>query len=301
MHRAVAEPHLAVAVEPGDACASSSSRRRARENPRAHGRRGFPVRFTAECSATTACASRLSSSSASTRSLFQIIERSVMPRSASRRPTSSILRDALLERLGGAEHGAVVLHDALHVERGSRRSCAALARGARGRAARAPASPAVRRAACAARRAAPARPCASAAARPNTTMSSSELQPSRLAPCTETQAASPIAIRPGTTRSGSSAVGSQHLAVIIGRDAAHVVMHGRQRPGSARASRRRRRKSSRSRRCPAGARAAPWDRDARDAAGCGPCAGRSRGPSRISMVMARLTTSREARSLACGA
>jgi hypothetical protein len=38
-----------------------------------------------------------------------------------------------------------------------------------------------------------------AAARPNTTRSSSELEPRRLAPWTDTQAASPIAIKPGTT------------------------------------------------------------------------------------------------------
>ena len=42
----------------------------------------------------------------------------------------------------------------------------------------------------------------SAAERPNTTRSISELEPSRLAPCTLTQAASPTAIRPGTTWSG---------------------------------------------------------------------------------------------------
>ncbi len=43
----------------------------------------------------------------------------------------------------------------------------------------------------------------SAAERPNTTRSISELEPSRFAPCTETQAASPTAISPGTTLSGS--------------------------------------------------------------------------------------------------
>jgi hypothetical protein len=42
-----------------------------------------------------------------------------------------------------------------------------------------------------------------AAARPNTTRSSSEFEPSRFAPCTDTQAASPTAISPGTTLSGS--------------------------------------------------------------------------------------------------
>jgi hypothetical protein len=44
-------------------------------------------------------------------------------------------------------------------------------------------------------------PQRSAAARPNTTRSISELEPSRFAPCTETHAASPMAMRPGTTRS----------------------------------------------------------------------------------------------------
>ena len=38
-----------------------------------------------------------------------------------------------------------------------------------------------------------------AAARPNTTISTSEFEPSRLAPCTETQAASQIAINSVTT------------------------------------------------------------------------------------------------------
>mmetsp|Transcript_22014 Transcript_22014/g.62561 ORF Transcript_22014/g.62561 Transcript_22014/m.62561 type:complete len:210 (-) Transcript_22014:1124-1753(-) len=46
-----------------------------------------------------------------------------------------------------------------------------------------------------------------AQARPNTTMSRSELAPRRLAPCTDAHAASPAAKRPGTTRSGSSLVG----------------------------------------------------------------------------------------------
>ncbi len=41
-----------------------------------------------------------------------------------------------------------------------------------------------------------------AAARPNTTMSSNELEPKRFAPCTDTQAASPMAIKPGMMVSG---------------------------------------------------------------------------------------------------
>jgi hypothetical protein len=51
-------------------------------------------------------------------------------------------------------------------------------------------------------------PALMAAARPKTTRSISELEPSRLAPWTEAQAASPTAIRPGATRSGSSFVGA---------------------------------------------------------------------------------------------
>ena len=41
-----------------------------------------------------------------------------------------------------------------------------------------------------------------AASRPNTTRSSSEFEPRRFAPCTDTHAASPTAMRPGTTASG---------------------------------------------------------------------------------------------------
>ncbi len=46
------------------------------------------------------------------------------------------------------------------------------------------------------------------AARPNTTRSSSELVPRRLAPCTDTQAHSPTAYRPLTTLLGSSPLGT---------------------------------------------------------------------------------------------
>eukprot|EP00955_Chlamydomonas_euryale_P034563 349824-Chlamydomonas_euryale.AAC.16 len=45
-------------------------------------------------------------------------------------------------------------------------------------------------------------------ARPNTTMSSRLLAPRRLAPCTLALAASPAAIRPGTTASGLPGVGA---------------------------------------------------------------------------------------------
>jgi hypothetical protein len=52
-------------------------------------------------------------------------------------------------------------------------------------------------------------------ARPNTTRSISELEPRRLAPCTDTQAASPTAIRPGTTHPDRRPQ-RHHLAVIVG-------------------------------------------------------------------------------------
>ncbi len=56
----------------------------------------------------------------------------------------------------------------------------------------------------------------------------SELEPKRLAPCTEAQAASPTAKRPGTTASGSPSFGTHDLAMQIGGDAAHIVMRRRQ-------------------------------------------------------------------------
>lgn len=50
-------------------------------------------------------------------------------------------------------------------------------------------------------------PTVLAQARPKTTMSSRELAPSLLAPCTDAEAASPHASKPGTTALGSSLVG----------------------------------------------------------------------------------------------
>ena len=72
------------------ACASSSSCRRARGNPRGHGRRGSRCGCSADSIVTTAWAIRLSNSSVSIRSVFQISERSVTWMSASARQTSWI-------------------------------------------------------------------------------------------------------------------------------------------------------------------------------------------------------------------
>ncbi len=93
----------------------------------------------------------------------------------------------------------------------------------------------------------------------------------------------------------------QRLAAIVGGDAAHIVVHGRAAPGSAPWSRRRRQRSWRFRRCRAAAPPASWDRGDRGAGRCGPCSCRRRGPRGFRCVMARETTSREARSLADGA
>src|SRR6185312_8194095 len=58
------------------------------------------------------------------------------------------------------------------------------------------------------------------ARRPNTLMSSSELVPSRLAPCTETQAHSPAAYRPGR---GVVLSRSTWPLTVVGNTAHHVV------------------------------------------------------------------------------
>ena len=73
-----------------------------------------------------ALAIRFSSSSVSTRSEFQISERSVTLRSASSFQISVMRLHARLQRLVGAEHGGVVLHGALHLVAQLRRRRAAI-------------------------------------------------------------------------------------------------------------------------------------------------------------------------------
>ena len=151
---------------------------------------------------------------------------------------------AFLEHLGGAEHGAVGLHGALHAAGAARRWAFRLRRSESGRAARSPfrrrrfgssgcASP---RSIVSAQR--------SAAARPKTTRSISEFEPSRLAPCTEAQAASPMRHQARHDGIGIAAH-RQRLAVIVRGDAAHVVVHGRQHRDRLAASGRRRRRCAR--------------------------------------------------------
>ena len=70
----------------------------------------------------------------------------------------------------------------------------------------------------------------------------------------------------------------QHLAPVVRRNAAHVVVHGRQHRDRLARHVDAGEDLGRSPRCRAGARAAPPDRDGRDAGRCGPCSCRRRGP-----------------------
>ena len=137
-------------------------------------------------------------------------------------------RDAGLQRLAGAEHGGVFLHGALHAVAQRRRSACRHWRCAAGRSGRGscPRVAVDRRDRRVPRSS--VLPARRAAARPKTTRSVSELEPSRLAPCTEAQAASPTAIRPGTIAIGIAAARVERFAVIVRGDAAHIVVHGRQ-------------------------------------------------------------------------
>ena len=174
-----------------------------------------------------ALAIRFSSSSVSTRSEFQIIERSNTLMSLSSPQTSVMRRQPLSSDLLGAEDGGVLLHGALHLvaqHRGRRLPLACRSRSKRSMifSAEAWLMPGI-----AASRST-TWPARIAAARPKTTRSISELEPSRLAPCTEAQPASPTAIRPGDDAVGVVGGRVEHLAPIVRRDAAHIVVHRRQ-------------------------------------------------------------------------
>ena len=67
--------------------------------------------------------------------------------------------------------------------------------------------------------------CADGRSRPNTTRSMSEFDPSRLAPWTDTHATHRWPSDPARPVRFARV---QHFAVIIGRDATHIVMHSRQ-------------------------------------------------------------------------
>ena len=219
------------------------------------------------------------SSSVSIRSVFQISERSVTRDvgvagadlvASCRTPSASVsaVRNT----------AAVVLHGPLHVRRAARRSACRRWRGAAGRGGRAPPR---RRSAAAACAAAPGLiSLGGAVARrrgrtPPGRAASWSPAGWRRAPTRRPPRRSPSG--PARPRSGSPSVGRHDLAVIVGRDAAHVVVHGRQH------------RDRLSRHVDAGEDArglgdagqalvdAPSGRDARGAGRCGPCSGRSRG------------------------
>ena len=111
------------------------------------------------------------------------------------------------QRLVGAEDRRVLLHRPLHLEpqlggRHRRRR-----HGAAGRSARPPPRPTPGSAAGSASPRSTTSPARIAAARPKTTRSIRLFDPSRFAPCTLAQPASPTAISPGWMRSGLCSVG----------------------------------------------------------------------------------------------
>ena len=77
VHRAVIDRHFAGVARATPACASSSSCRRDRGSPRGHGRRGSRCGWPPSSSSPPPGTIRLSNSSVSIRSEFQISERSV--------------------------------------------------------------------------------------------------------------------------------------------------------------------------------------------------------------------------------
>mmetsp|Transcript_4183 Transcript_4183/g.8139 ORF Transcript_4183/g.8139 Transcript_4183/m.8139 type:complete len:204 (+) Transcript_4183:404-1015(+) len=164
------------------------------------------LRASAEYMVCAPCTSKFCSSSVSTRSVFQTIERSVMPTSAMLLHTSSIFThpSASLSctRKTAAWFCMVFCRLPLisAVESGPLewRSLSRLS---------IEASPALAGSGLSGAAGLVMSLMRLAHARPKTTMSSSELAPRRLAPCTEAHAASPAAKRPGTTLSGSLGVG----------------------------------------------------------------------------------------------
>mmetsp|Transcript_23863 Transcript_23863/g.51455 ORF Transcript_23863/g.51455 Transcript_23863/m.51455 type:complete len:207 (-) Transcript_23863:1161-1781(-) len=164
------------------------------------------LRASAENIVCAPCTSRFCSSSVSTRSVFQIIERSVTPTSSILAQTSTIFEQpssSLSWMRKTAAWPCITCCSsariwAVGMGPEALRSLSMLA---------SVASPAP---AGMSRRVSPGLAISAtrlAQARPKTTMSSSELAPSRLAPCTDAHADSPAASNPGTIASGLSLVG----------------------------------------------------------------------------------------------
>ena len=160
------------------------------------------VRRAAPSMVTTAWTMRLSNSKVSMRSEFQINERSVTEIWSLAAQTSWISVEPSSRSRPSAIDRAMALHHLLHPEPqlGGRKFALGMAEAVEAGKRLVGGTCRKLRLFGARRREFPAR---KPAARPKTMMSMSEFEPSLLAPWTETQAASPIARRPGTTASGS--------------------------------------------------------------------------------------------------
>ena len=134
MHRPIVDLDLAVSAARRP-CASSSWRRRAPGSPRARGRRGFPCGSRPRRWSPPPGRAGCRSSSVSTRSEFQISERSVTRTSAKRARVSSSSFAAFAERFAGAEHRRSRAASSSASRRGCARSAWRHWRGAGGRSA----------------------------------------------------------------------------------------------------------------------------------------------------------------------
>jgi hypothetical protein len=205
-------------------------------NLRARGRREtFGAVEGRQFTVTIACAIKLSNSSVSTRSVFQIIERSVTRTSGASRPDAWPCARRLPCSVSGRCDrrrrclACRTLHFIAQLRSGRlcRHSHCGIYRSARG---------AIHRRPCGQRRtaigvgfqASGGAPQANGAAEDDQVDQRIGAEPIG-AVHAETQAASPTAIRPGTTLSGSPlAEFGQHFAVIVRGNPAHIVMDGRQ-------------------------------------------------------------------------
>ena len=160
------------------------------------------VRFFAESMVTTACAIKLSNSSVSIRSEFQISERSVTRTSDAAAKVSWISLWPSCSTSPVRNTAQLLCMTFCIFTRSSAVGVPPLALRSRSRRASAASAESFGSSGCLSFGVSVSARC-SAAARPNTTRSISEFEPRRLAPCTDTQPASPSAISPGTTVSGS--------------------------------------------------------------------------------------------------
>ena len=266
LHRPIVQPHRAVRRRTRPACASSSSHRRAPDNRRARARRGFraaPRRrpsWSSRCPSGSAApappSGRCSRSGCGPTPTCPPAR--ARPAASSPTPSASVLllRNtaawACIVRCMSSRRSATRVPPLAWRAR-SKRSSDCLAGLRRQRRLAGVRPDRARRPAC-------------AAARPNTTMSSSELHAQPVGAMHRHAGAFAHRHQPGRHRIRIVARRPQHLAVIVRRHAAHVVVHGRQHRDRLLRHVDAGEHFARSRKCPAAARAADRRRDAPDAA-----------------------------------